>query len=103
MSDGRPAQRTGEPGEPKAAKQPMPPRRIWVAFLAALLANFLVMRLFFPSADEVTVPYTAFKAEVEKRNLEYGPMSGDGMQKLIDDTLDMPPAVMSRAIAVSRE
>ena len=39
-----------EPGEPKAPKQAsMPPRRIWVAFLVALLANFLVMRLFFPA------------------------------------------------------
>ena len=47
-------QRKREPGESKAPKQAsMPPRRIWVAFLAALLANFLVMRLFFPSADEI--------------------------------------------------
>ena len=48
----------------------MPPRRIWLVFLAALLANFLVMRLLFPAADAITVPYTVFKQQVAKRNVE---------------------------------
>ena len=45
----------------------------------------------------------AFKAEVEKRNMEFGPMSGEELQKRIADTLNVPPAVVSRAIALSRE
>ena len=45
----------------------------------------------------------AFRQEVEKRNMEFGPMSGEVLQKLIVDTLDLPPSVVSRAIALSRE
>jgi tripartite-type tricarboxylate transporter receptor subunit TctC len=45
----------------------------------------------------------AFKAEIEKRNMEFGPMSGEELQKRIADTLDVPPTVVSRAIALSRE
>jgi tripartite-type tricarboxylate transporter receptor subunit TctC len=45
----------------------------------------------------------AFKAEIEKRNMEFGPMSGEELQKRIADTLNVPPAVVTRAIALSRE
>jgi tripartite-type tricarboxylate transporter receptor subunit TctC len=45
----------------------------------------------------------AFKAEIEKRNLEFGPMSGEALQKMITQTLDVPPAVVTRAMALSRE
>ncbi len=44
----------------------------------------------------------AFKAEMEKRNLEFAPMSGDELQKLIDQTLNVPPAVIDRAIALNK-
>ena len=44
----------------------------------------------------------AFKAEMDKRNLEFGPMSGDELQKLIGQTLDVSPAVIERAIALAR-
>lgn len=44
----------------------------------------------------------AFKAEMEKRNLEFGPMAGDDLQKLILQTLDIPPDVIDRSIALSR-
>ena len=47
------------------------PRRTLFTFLAILLANFLVIRLLFPGPNEpVKVPYTLFKKEVEKRNVE---------------------------------
>jgi tripartite-type tricarboxylate transporter receptor subunit TctC len=45
----------------------------------------------------------AFKAELEKRNMEFGPMSGEELQSLIKTTLDIPPAVVTRAIALGRE
>jgi tripartite-type tricarboxylate transporter receptor subunit TctC len=44
----------------------------------------------------------AFKAEMDKRNLEFGPMAGDDLQKLIAQTLDVPPDVVTRSIALSR-
>ena len=45
----------------------------------------------------------AFKDEVEKRNLEFGPMSGAELQKLIIDALTISPEVIKHAIAMSRE
>jgi tripartite-type tricarboxylate transporter receptor subunit TctC len=44
----------------------------------------------------------AFKAEMEKRKMEFGPMSGDGLQKVISGTLDVPPEVITRSIELAR-
>ena len=44
----------------------------------------------------------AFKAEMDKRNLEFGPMSGDELQKVIGETLDVSPDVVTRSIALAR-
>jgi tripartite-type tricarboxylate transporter receptor subunit TctC len=43
-----------------------------------------------------------FKAEMDKRNLEFGPMSGSDLQKLIGQTLDVPSEVVTRSIELSR-
>jgi cell division protease FtsH len=49
----------------------MPPRKTWLWFLALLVVNFFLARLFFPSPDApVTVPYTLFKDQVAKKNVE---------------------------------
>jgi tripartite-type tricarboxylate transporter receptor subunit TctC len=45
----------------------------------------------------------AFKEEVEKRNLEFGPMPGAELQQLITDSLTISPEVIKHAIAMSRE
>lgn len=45
----------------------------------------------------------SFKQEIEKRNLEFGPMPGVALQKLITDSLTVPPEVIKHAIAMSRE
>jgi tripartite-type tricarboxylate transporter receptor subunit TctC len=45
----------------------------------------------------------AFRKEVESRNLEFGPMSGLELQKLIVDSLSISPDVIKHAIAMSRE
>jgi tripartite-type tricarboxylate transporter receptor subunit TctC len=45
----------------------------------------------------------AFKAELEKRNLEFGPMSGAELQKIIVQTLEVTPAVIERSIALARQ
>ncbi|HEX6106877.1 MAG TPA: ATP-dependent metallopeptidase FtsH/Yme1/Tma family protein, partial [Gemmatimonadales bacterium] len=49
----------------------MPPRRVWLTFLIVLLVNFLIVRLFLPpTGDPVTIPYTLFRAEVARGNVE---------------------------------
>jgi tripartite-type tricarboxylate transporter receptor subunit TctC len=45
----------------------------------------------------------AFEAELEKRHLEFGPMSGNDLQKIVGQTLDVPSAVIDRSIALSRQ
>ncbi|HSL71428.1 MAG TPA: ATP-dependent metallopeptidase FtsH/Yme1/Tma family protein, partial [Longimicrobiales bacterium] len=64
---------SGTPGQTtpnEKAPKPMP-RRIWLAFLVILLVNFVVVRVLLPRRDApVTVPYTLFKQEIEKRNVE---------------------------------
>jgi tripartite-type tricarboxylate transporter receptor subunit TctC len=44
----------------------------------------------------------AFKAELEKRKLEFEPMSGAGLQKIIGQTLGVPAAVIERSIELAR-
>jgi cell division protease FtsH len=65
-------QPSGSRGTAKATAQPkMPPRKQWLWFVLILLANFLLVRLLIPGPKApVTVPYTLFKEEVRKRNVE---------------------------------
>ncbi|HYD53214.1 MAG TPA: ATP-dependent zinc metalloprotease FtsH [Gemmatimonadaceae bacterium] len=62
----------GAPGTPSGTPtQPMPPRRTWLTFVVILFVNFLLVRLLFPGGEStVTVPYTLFKQEVMRRNVE---------------------------------
>lgn len=57
---------------PKTPEQSeLPPRKTWLLFVFVLFANYLLMKMFFPSADApVTVPYTVFKQEVSKGNVK---------------------------------
>src|SRR5215475_12107619 len=61
-----------KPGDPKGTgKTTVPPGRTWLWFLGILLANYLLMKFFVPSPDApVTVPYTLFKEQVSKGNVE---------------------------------
>ena len=67
-----------------AGKSKMPPRKTWLWFVLVLLANFLLVRLLVPGPKApVTVPYTLFKEEVTKRNVDlqpgrdpHGPLQG---------------------------
>jgi cell division protease FtsH len=55
----------------KDAPAKMPPKRTWPWFLLMLFANFVVLRLLQPAGEEsITVPYTLFKEEVRKGNVE---------------------------------
>ena len=75
-SDSAPAGRgqpaAGRPGAPKGTSQAkMPPRRTWLWFVLILLANYFLVRLLMPGTEgPVTVPYTLFKEEVGKSNVE---------------------------------
>ena len=42
----------------------------------------------------------AFKEELEKRNMEFGPMSGEELQKRVAQTVEVPQDVAKRAIAL---
>jgi cell division protease FtsH len=49
----------------------LPPRRTWLTFAVILLINYFLVRLLFPSPDApLTVPYTVFKQEVAKGNVQ---------------------------------
>ena len=58
----------------------MPPRRTWLWFLLILILNFFVVRLLSPGPEgPVTVPYTLFKEEVRKGNVQSIYSQGDSM------------------------
>jgi cell division protease FtsH len=49
----------------------MPPRKTWLWLLLVLVANFLLVRALMPSQDTaITVPYTLFKEQVTKGNVQ---------------------------------
>jgi cell division protease FtsH len=69
----RPAARPDTPAQ-------MPPRKAWLWFALVLVANFFLVRLLMPSPPgPVTVPYTLFKEEVAKRNVEAIHSQGDAV------------------------
>jgi len=87
-TDGRKA----EPGEPKAPRPAIiPPGRIWLVFLAALIANFVAMRLLFPAPAAITIPYTAFKEEVAKRNVSSIYSKGESIEGRFVAPVTWPP------------
>src|SRR5262245_31299614 len=81
--DSRPPARGQEPPQrgqgPPPAPPPGPPRRIWLFFLLIGLANILLTRMFFPGTRPVKVPYTLFKQEVVRGNVEKIYSRGESM------------------------
>jgi cell division protease FtsH len=66
------APRTGTPsGTSPQGQRKIPPRRTWIWFLVMLLLNYFIVRSFFPQPGApVKVPYTLFKEQVAKNNVE---------------------------------
>lgn len=97
-SDAAPAGRVqpaaAGPGAAKgsgAAK--MPPRRTWLWFVLVLGVNFLLVRLLMPAAEgPVTVPYTLFKEEVRKGNVQAIYSQGDTITGRFKSPVTYPPA-----------
>jgi cell division protease FtsH len=86
------------PGAPKPKPTPeqrtpsMPPRRMWLTFLAIIALNYAAMRLLFPGPDAaITVPYTAFKAQVAKKNVEAIYSKGAGIEGRFREPVTWPP------------
>ena len=90
----RPAQRQGsdkaQPGGNASWK--IPPRRTWLLFAIALLVNFLAVRLFMPGAEApLTIPYTLFKVEVGKRNVQSIYSRGETLSGRFVSPVTFPP------------
>lgn len=80
------------PGTPPPTPPAMPPRRTWPLFLLVLAANFLLMRFLFPDPDAaVKVPYTLFKQEVVKRNVEKIYSRGESLTGRFVSPVTYPP------------
>ena len=75
------------PGPAKGAAQAkMPPRKTWLWFVVILLANFLLWKLLTPGAEApVTVPYTLFKEEVRKQNVQATYSRGETITGHVDE------------------
>ncbi|MCC7547934.1 MAG: ATP-dependent zinc metalloprotease FtsH [Burkholderiales bacterium] len=74
----------------------LPPRRSWLVFAVILFLNYLLVRALFPGPDEpATIPYTAFKEEVAKRNVSaiYG--RGTSIEGRFRVAISWPPATAS--------
>jgi cell division protease FtsH len=81
--DPRPPARGQDPPQrgqgPPSTPPPAPPRRIWLFFVLIILANILLTRVFFPSTRPVKVPYTLFKQEVVRGNVDKIYSRGESM------------------------
>ena len=96
-------QRPASTGQGKPPGQTsLPPRRIWMAFLVVLFVNFVLMRVFFPASDAITVPYTAFKQEVAKGNVQAIYSQGASIEGRFAAPVTWPPAGEVEAAPRSR-
>ncbi len=69
----------------------MPPSRTWLFFALVLLANYLVMRMLFPPAGEaIALPYTAFRDEVAKGNVEAIYNQGQAIEGRLRNAITWP-------------
>jgi cell division protease FtsH len=66
------------PGGQGPGQATMPPRKTWLWFVVVIVANFLLVRLLLPGPEgPITVPYTLFKEEVRKGNVQAIHSQGD--------------------------
>src|SRR5262245_22601563 len=92
-------------GKDKAAgPAKIPPGRTWLWFLGILLANYLLMKFLLPSPEApVTVPYTFFKEEVNKRNVESIYSQGESITGRFKSPVTFPPAEKSGSGDVAKK
>ncbi len=75
----------------------LPPRRVWLTFLVLLIINYVVMRVFLGAEPATTVPYTFFKTQVARDNVEEVFSKGEIIQGRFREPVTYPPADSSRA------
>ena len=87
-------------GTPKSGLQSkMPPRRMWLWFLAILAINYLVTTLIAPGPEApVTIPYTLFLEEVQKDNVQSIHSRGDAVTGRFKAPVTYPQAVEKSTI-----
>ena len=82
---------SGARKSPEQAK--LSPGRSWLWFVLVLFANYLLVRFLIPSPDgPVTVPYTLFKEEAGKSNVEAIYSQGDTITGRFTAPITYPPA-----------
>ncbi|MGE0802760.1 MAG: ATP-dependent zinc metalloprotease FtsH [Lautropia sp.] len=70
----------------------MPPRRTWLTFVLVLLINWYIFRLLFPGPDApLIIPYTAFKDQAARGNVEAIYTKGDGIEGRFRAAVTWPP------------
>ena len=71
----------------------IPPGRTWLWFAVALLVNFLAVRFFMPGTEApLTVPYTLFKDQVSKHNVQSIYSRGETLSGRFTTAVTFPPA-----------
>jgi cell division protease FtsH len=71
----------------------MPPRKTWLWFLIVVVANYFLVRLIMPSPEEpLTVPYTLFKDQVTRGNVEAIHSQGERLTGRFKAAVTYPPA-----------
>ena len=87
---------------PEAKRRNIPPRRAWWTFLVLLLINYLVVRALFPGEDAaITVPYTAFKDEVARGNVQAIYSQGASIEGRFKAAVTWPPPGSAAAQAAA--
>ena len=96
---------TGAPaGAPPTGpgQRSIPPRRAWLTFVALLIINYVVVRALFPGEDAgVTIPYTAFKDEVAKGNVQAIYSQGASIEGRFKSAVTWPAARAASAAAAA--
>ena len=88
----RPKTANGNGGRLAGGAAGMPPKRAWLTFLVVLLANYLLVRYLFPGPDApIVIPYTAFKEEVARGNVESIYTKGESIEGRLAKEVTWPP------------
>jgi cell division protease FtsH len=71
----------------------LPPRKTWLWFVAVVIANYFLVRMLMPSPDQpLTVPYTVFKEQVTRGNVEAVYSRGESLTGRFKTAVTYPPA-----------
>ena len=73
-------------------QQQVPTRRSWLTFLLIILVNYALVRMLFTRGEQaLTIPYTLFKQEVAKRNVERIYARGESIKGRFRTAITYPP------------